>query len=153
MTIKEDDVLLLAAHAEEEYSCLEIYVYDHDAGSLFVHHEAPLSAFPICLSSMRCGPVSDGKNFCAIGSFDPGIEIWNLDDASALEPVAVLGGRQKESETSSAADAQDADGKGKGKKKKKKKKKKKRREQLFRPYTPGSHKGAVMAMSWNNLQQ
>lgn len=31
-------------------------------------------------------------NFCAVGTFSPGIEIWNLDVLNALEPSCVLGG-------------------------------------------------------------
>ena len=29
-------------HAEDEYSCLEVYVYDRDEGALFVHHDIAL---------------------------------------------------------------------------------------------------------------
>jgi hypothetical protein len=31
-------------------------------------------------------------SFVAIGTFDPAIEIWDLDVVDALQPTAVLGG-------------------------------------------------------------
>ena len=60
-------------------------------------------------------------NFVAVGTFEPGIEIWNLDVLEALTPTATLGGR----ETPAEAKARMNSGSSKGKKKKKAKKKKK----------------------------
>ncbi|CAN0424574.1 unnamed protein product [Scytosiphon promiscuus] len=31
-------------------------------------------------------------SYCAVGTFEPGIEIWNLDVLDPLEPTATLGG-------------------------------------------------------------
>lgn len=48
------------------------------------------------------GPTNDeggSGNFCAVGTFDPGIEIWNLDIVNVLEPTCVLGGMMNTSET------------------------------------------------------
>lgn len=32
------------------------------------------------------------RSYCAVGTFEPGIEIWNLDVLDPLEPTATLGG-------------------------------------------------------------
>ena len=48
-TIRKTDSLIVAATAEDDHSSLEVYLYDHDNGSLYVHHEIILSAYPICL--------------------------------------------------------------------------------------------------------
>ena len=108
--IKPSDAILLAAHAEDEYSCLEVYVYDRDEGALFVHHDIALPAFPLALAWMGHPPgvsvaaedVSAANrpsgNFVAVGTFEPGIEIWNLDVLEALTPTATLGGRETPAE-------------------------------------------------------
>ena len=44
--IKPSDAVLLVAHTEEEYSCVEVQVYDEENGSLYVHHDIALPAFP-----------------------------------------------------------------------------------------------------------
>ena len=35
---------------------------------------------------------SEYSNYCAVGMFTPGIEIWNLDVINPLEPKLILGG-------------------------------------------------------------
>eukprot|EP00882_Tetradesmus_deserticola_P017158 GHRQ01018364.1.p1 GENE.GHRQ01018364.1~~GHRQ01018364.1.p1 ORF type:complete len:162 (-),score=78.49 GHRQ01018364.1:635-1120(-) len=95
---------------------------------------------------MDCNPGSSSTkgNMVAIGSMDPGIEIWDLDVADAVEPAAVLGGRQPPA----AAEAAQAAAGGSAKKKAKQKAKKKaaKAEQQLRP---GSHSDAVLGLSWN----
>ena len=71
---------------------MEVHVYEQDTGNLFVHHDIPLPAFPLCLSHGDISPTGQAGNFCAVGTFGPGIEIWNLDVLNALEPSCVLGG-------------------------------------------------------------
>ena len=158
--IKPSDAILLAAHAEDEYSCLEVYVYDRDEGALFVHHDIALPAFPLALAWMGHPPgvsvaaedVSAANrpsgNFVAVGTFEPGIEIWNLDVLEALTPTATLGGR----ETPAEAKARMNSGSSKGKKKKKAKKKKKSAG-LLPQLRQGSHKDAVLGLSWNPMQR
>lgn len=35
------------------------------------------------------------RSYCAIGTFEPAIEIWNLDVLDPLEPTATLGGHKE----------------------------------------------------------
>lgn len=141
---RESDLLIAAARNEEDVSHLEIWVYEegdeaNPDGNIYVHHSLLLPAFPLCLAWGPCDPVSGGVhgNFMAVGSFEPGIEIWNLDVIDAVEPVVTLGGADYE-----AARQLDSD---QGKKKKKKKKNK--APEI--PVRPGSHKDAVLGLAWN----
>lgn len=47
--IKPTDALIVAAKIENEYSSLEVYIYEEDKANLYVHHEIQLSAFPLAL--------------------------------------------------------------------------------------------------------
>ena len=76
----------------QDFASLEVYVYDQKNGNLFVHHDIPLPAFPLCLAHGQVSRHAITGNFCAVGTFSPGIEIWNLDVLNALEPSCVLGG-------------------------------------------------------------
>jgi periodic tryptophan protein 1 len=164
-TIQPTDAILLAAHAEDDYSCLEVYVYDSKKGSLYVHHDIALPAFPLTLawtgyapytsieqgssssSSSSGGSGGSGNitsgNFVAVGTFEPGIEIWNLDVMEALTPVAILGGRES---------MEEAEERQKKKKKKKKSKKGRSNKPLLPSLRNGSHKDAVLGLSWNQQQ-
>jgi len=71
---------------------LEVHVYDQKTGNLYVHHDIPLPAFPLCLAHGQVSTGGTTGNFCAVGTFNPGIEIWNLDVLNALEPSCILGG-------------------------------------------------------------
>jgi len=88
-TIRRTDSILVAATAESDHSNLEVYIYEHDKGNLYVHHEVILGAYPLCLEWV---PKWQGNraNLMAVGTFLPEIEIWNLDSESC-DPVAILG--------------------------------------------------------------
>lgn len=114
------DNLILATRTEDDISYLDVYVYDDGAGfhdisapveegdeadpdvarglvrdnSLYVHHDLMLPAFPLCVEWLNYRPGSnsdDPANFAAIGSFDPQIEIWNLDCVDKAFPDVILG--------------------------------------------------------------
>ena len=131
--ILPSDALMLVAVTEDDYSHLEVQVLSED-GSLYVHHDITLPEFPLCLAWMDCPPyLVDGAqtavgNYVAVGTFDPAIEIWNLDVLDPLEPSAVLGGVDDSVPI-------------------KKKKSKKAKPQ----FKVGSHEDAVMSLSWNRV--
>jgi len=96
--LKETDKMLVCASTEEDFSNLEVYVYDEENGSLFVHHDIPLPTFPLCTSWIGCGKeifgpqvTTNSKNYIAVGSFKPLIEIWNLDVIDVLQATVTLG--------------------------------------------------------------
>lgn len=59
-----------------------------------MHHDLLLPAFPLALAWLDCSPSGrqEAGNFAAIGTMNPGIEIWDLDVLDSVEPAAVLGG-------------------------------------------------------------
>lgn len=104
-TIKKTDALILTGkivecvtYQEDEFSQLEIYIYEEKTGNLYVHHDVMLSAFPICLEWLAVEPSSftqaecDRANLAIVGSFLPHIEIWDLDTLDVIEPKMVLAG-------------------------------------------------------------
>jgi len=89
-TIHPTDSLIVCGTAQDDFSNLEIYIYDENTLDLFVHHDIALSSFPLSLewipfkNNLKC-------NYALVGSFTPGIEIWNLDIMDAIEPEIILG--------------------------------------------------------------
>jgi periodic tryptophan protein 1 len=74
--IRPSDSIILACHSEEDGHMLDVYVYDDEEGSLFVHHDLMLNAFPLCVAytdTARKGQA--GGNFVAIGTMDTEIEV------------------------------------------------------------------------------
>lgn len=100
--------------------------------NLYVHHDIALPEFPLCLAWMDCPPFQQdgGQNtigsYIAVGTFNPAIEIWNLDVLDPLEPSAILGGEDLN----------------------RKKKSKKGSDIKLKA---GSHEGAVMGLSANKV--
>ncbi|KAL8920935.1 MAG: hypothetical protein Q9208_005961 [Pyrenodesmia sp. 3 TL-2023] len=119
------DNMVVAAKVEDEVAHLEIYVYEDEADNLYVHHDIMLPAIPLCVEWLDL-PVGKGKtdtnsvgNYIAVGTFDPDIELWDLDTIDSMYPNAILGQGSSEEDSSRT----DPDSEHKKKKKRKKSKK------------------------------
>eukprot|EP00934_Nitzschia_sp_Nitz4_P000027 Nitzschia sp. Nitz4//scaffold190_size42200//21271//27280//NITZ4_007392-RA/size42200-processed-gene-0.51-mRNA-1//-1//CDS//3329540144//27//frame0 len=144
--IQTDDAIVVIAKTEDDFATLEVHVYEPKMGNLFVHHDIPLPSFPLCLAHGDISPTGAAGNFCAVGTFSPGIEIWNLDVLNALDPSCVLGGE----DTTFADEIMKhnvLNGAGAGSK-------------MNAPkfggqasLKPGSHMDAVMSLSWNTIHR
>eukprot|EP00804_Cyclotella_cryptica_P017728 CCRYP_001175-RA/>CCRYP_001175-RA protein AED:0.03 eAED:0.03 QI:87/1/1/1/1/1/4/83/651 len=157
--IRYGDALVVVAKTEEDFASLEINIFDTEASNLYVHHDIPLPSFPLCLAlgNVISGPSNSTTtgNFCAVGSFETGIEIWNLDVMNALEPSLVLGGmdtRGLEENWMRMQANSLADNSHTGSQKKKKKKKGKLTS-ASNGLREGSHTDAVMGLSWNTIHR
>ncbi len=126
---------------------MEVHVYEEKTGNLFVHHDIALPSFPLCLAHGDVNSKGEAGNYCAVGTFSPGIEVWNLDILNPLEPSCILGGHD-----TSAADAlmklnmsRAASGK--------KLQKNAMLEQAQGGLVHGSHTDAIMSLSWNKVHR
>lgn len=97
LQILATDNMFLAAKVEDEVAHLEVYVYEDEADNLYVHHDIMLPAIPLCVEWLdlpvgKSNVEKDARaNFVAVGTFDPDIEIWDLDTIDCMYPNAILG--------------------------------------------------------------
>lgn len=82
--LSPSDAVFLTGRVEEDGSCVEMHVYDA-RGSLYVHHDVALPAFPLAIEWV-------GSSFVATGTSNSTIEVWNFDVLDPLEPTLVLDG-------------------------------------------------------------
>jgi periodic tryptophan protein 1 len=138
LQILATDNMLLAAKVEDEVAHLEVYVYEDEADNLYIHHDIMLPAIPLCVEWLDLGVGKSNlekdarANFVAVGTFDPDIEIWDLDTIDCMYPNAILGQGGNENGTESKD----------GEKKKKKRKKSKKANDDY-------HVDAILALAAN----
>ena len=93
------DNMIVAAKVEDEVAHLEIYVYEDEADNLYVHHDVMLPAIPLCVEwldlpvgkDINAVDADSRGNYVAVGTFEPDIEIWDLDTIDSMYPNAILG--------------------------------------------------------------
>jgi len=132
--IHTSDLVLLAAVSEdEELSHLDVYVYDRDKDNLYVHHDYMLPAFPLALAWLDF-PVGAERadearreNLVAVATFEPYIEIWDLDTFDQPAPLALLGGPEDPADLG--------------------------RKLKAKQLTAESHRDAVLSLAWNAQQR
>ncbi|KAJ2161950.1 rRNA-processing protein [Coemansia sp. RSA 552] len=99
--ILETDSMLLVAKTEDGISNIEVCVFEAEEDNLFVHHDFMLPAFPLAVEWLdyhvapRRRQESGSGNYVAVATFEPRIEIWDLDAAEATFPDLVLGASDK----------------------------------------------------------
>jgi periodic tryptophan protein 1 len=149
------DNILVTAIVEQNVPQLHFFVYDETTEYLGPHHDLLLSSMPLCLewldypvSSTACfngdamdtsdGPASPSRsqfgNYIAIGTLDPEIEIFSIDQLESVYPDAVLGDPK-----ATAAHVPEPAGSGK----------KKRKKTKHRAASEKYHVDAVLTLSWN----
>lgn len=139
--LRPDDALIIVAKTEEDFASIEILCYEEMTGNVYVHHDIPLPAYPLCLAHGTINNDGGAGSYIAVGTFEPGIEVWNADILNPLEPTVVLGG--EDTSRSDARWAKSLGGKSKGKPNMN------QRSSLKN----GSHTDAVMALSWNSVHR
>uniref|UniRef100_A0ACD5XH10 Uncharacterized protein n=1 Tax=Avena sativa TaxID=4498 RepID=A0ACD5XH10_AVESA len=100
MIIKPTDIVLVCAHNEDEFNSLQVSIVEEQEDgdpNMFVHHEVPISDFPLCTAWMDFNRKNGDEkgNFIAVGTMDPIIEIWNLDIVQSVawrSPEVLLSG-------------------------------------------------------------
>ena len=179
------DAFVVVANTEDEYSSLEVHCYSREDVSLYTHHDVTLPSFPLCLAWMDYAGDAAGAllsqterwsgensayvgSYVAVGSFEPDIEIWNLDVIDPLEPTLVLKGVSSSSSSSSSSIAAGASSLKQSRKKQSKGKsgdgesaqKSNAAASLNDNVSSVSngggavgHTGAVMGLSWNRIHR
>lgn len=110
--------------------------------NLYVHHDLMLPSFPLCVEWINFRPNSSASadssenigNFAAIGTFDPQIEVWNLDCLDKAFPDLILGEPQENSFASMSS----------------KKKKKKSKDKT---HITTHHTDAVLSLAHNRIHR
>lgn len=155
------DNLILATRTEDELSTLEVYVYDDEAeagdeeenedkgarSNLYVHHDIMLPSFPLCVERVdyRVGkgkiegnPEAPG-NFAAVSTFEPEIEVWNLDVVDSAYPDMILG---QKPETAAVLDESEQ-----------KLKKKQKKKAIAKKINNNYHIDAVLTLAHNRIHR
>jgi periodic tryptophan protein 1 len=135
--IRPSDSLVITCKTSEDVSYLEVNLYEEDEDNSYVHHDVMLPTFPLCVEPIgfpfgRPGDEAALGCFAAVGTFEPEIEIWNLDVLDAAYPETILGQAEKQA------------GKKAGKKSSSSSSKKP---------NPHRHVDAVMALAWNRAHR
>ncbi|XP_076936945.1 uncharacterized protein LOC143604307 [Bidens hawaiensis] len=129
MIITSEDAVVVCAHNKNDIGELYVHIIEDPDGDFnsYIQRQIQVGGFLLCTAWLDC-PIRGGEkgNFMAVGSMDPGIEIWDLDIIDETRPALTLGGFAE---------------------KKIVKKGKKVKESI--KFKEDSHTGPVVALAWN----
>lgn len=91
LIIKPTDNLIVAGHVHKDESSIEVYVYDNDTESFYLHHDIIQADYPCCVKWIG-NYRRQTKNLAAAGYMNPDILLWDLDVIDVLEPIETLSG-------------------------------------------------------------
>jgi len=94
--IKPEDQVFVAVSCEEDSCQLEVFVYEEEEGSMYVHHDVMLSAYPLCVEWLSSAGEAGEGSFGAVGLIDHTIQLWDLEEMEPMEPVRALGTAKKQ---------------------------------------------------------
>ncbi|KAI3640607.1 hypothetical protein MIR68_001485 [Amoeboaphelidium protococcarum] len=153
---QKEDNLILVGKTEDDISVLECYVYNAHSDSLYVHHDLMLPSFPLCIEPVNFagiksqagqenapGITNNGRNYCAVGTFNSEVEIWDLNVIDAMYPQMILGGQQQSKQVAEQL----------SKSKKKNSKSAKSKLSTKNSGQISGHSDAVLSISWNRYAQ
>lgn len=90
--IKPSDNLVLVGRVEADCSSLEVFIFNEQENSLYVHHDFVLPFHLLCVEPFSYDPGSQQPgNLCAVAGMEPIIHIYDLDIHQPLEPIMELG--------------------------------------------------------------
>lgn len=89
--IKPEDQVFVAVSCEEDSCQMEVYVFDEEEASMYVHHDVMLSAYPLCVEWLSSVSAEGQGSYGAVGLIDHSIQIWDLEEMEPMEPVRALG--------------------------------------------------------------
>ncbi|GAB6029535.1 rRNA-processing protein [Chamberlinius hualienensis] len=96
--LKEDDNMIVAGQVEGSEGVLKFYIYNKNAGDLYVHHDIMLPTMPLCVEWIQ--DETNGENLVAVGGMNSEIDVWDVDITEVLEPSCVLGSKKKKKNSS-----------------------------------------------------
>ena len=85
--------MVLVGRADDEYSVVEVHIFNEATQDEYCHHEVMLTAHPLCIELVRLDELS----LIAVGTMEPEIELWDLDLVDSVEPCVVLGAKKEKS--------------------------------------------------------
>lgn len=95
--IKPEDQVFVAVSCEEDNCQLEVYVFEEEEATMYVHHDVMLSAYPLCIEWLSsAGASAEEGSFGAVGLIDNTIQLWDLEEMEPMEPVRALGTAKKQ---------------------------------------------------------
>lgn len=99
LQIRITDSLIVACRTTDDLSYLDVYVYEEDVENIYIHHDIMMPSFPLAVEWIQ----RHGQgNFAAVATFEPEIEIWDLDVLEAPYPSLILGASQEKQNKASS---------------------------------------------------
>ncbi|CRH02803.1 rRNA processing WD-repeat protein, putative [Plasmodium relictum] len=93
LTIGKNDALIINGKIYKDVGTLEIHLFNYNDDIFNIYDDAIIDNYPLCLEIInQC--YYENKNIVAIGTLNPDIGLWDLNNIDTLEPINYLGNSQ-----------------------------------------------------------
>ncbi len=85
--LDDHDYVFTTLVNEDFVTTLQVWIYEEDEHNWVIHHDLPMNNLGLCLEHIA---LPSFANCCAVGTFSPEIEIWDIETPDVVEPLVVL---------------------------------------------------------------
>ncbi|SOV16595.1 rRNA processing WD-repeat protein, putative [Plasmodium gaboni] len=90
LNIEENDSIVINGKIYSDMGTIEIHIFNYDEDIFNIYDDVIIDNYPLCIEAIYQSYFNE-KNILAVGTLNPSIQLWDINNIDMLEPLHFLG--------------------------------------------------------------